>query len=1298
MVGLLQVTAACGGDVSSPGAAGTESGSSSGSGSGGGPGSGGAGGEPEFTVGSGIGLTGGGGAGPDPCDVAEPPPECFLPPDPACGDGERNQESEACDDGNTLPGDGCSGQCQVEPYWECTTPGEPCVITIACGDGILHPGEFCDDGNTAGGDGCSADCYYVDSSHVCPRPGEPCILLYRCGDGRVNGSEECEDGDDPPASGDGCDAECKREEGYQCSRPGQPCTRLPVCGNSAKETGEGCDDGNTASGDGCSSLCRQEPYYYCPTPGSPCELLIECGDGEVQPGELCDDGNTADGDGCSADCQVRDPSYVCPEPGEPCLLLYRCGDGRVNGSEQCDDGEAVPDSGDGCTADCRLEEGWVCRPGQPCTRRTYCGDGAVQVGEQCDDGGGASPEGGDGCTAQCKIELGWTCPPGGGVCTPPPAPVCGDGVIGGAEVCDDGDRPPAGGDGCSADCRTIEPGWDCSRVGFPCKTVCGDGIRIGAEQCDDGDAFPGDGCDETCKIEPGRVCTDSRPQDCRGFSVCGDGEREGTEVCDDGNASWHDGCTPDCKREPACTGGACTSECGDGILLPGDAAEQCDDGNNESGDGCSAECTVEAGYVCSVAPNEMRLPMVIRDFIGWCPESYSTGTSNSACDANLTDTITGHFDFEISPSTGAQLDGTVQPTLDAEGKPVNAYGNPFVTPSADNGWTSGQNNFRWWYRDNPNYNRTLVTTIDMIEAGAGSGRFVYERNPFWPVDADPPGTDPALDSLVADGLERTRDAGHNFYFTSEVRYWFQFTPDTTASNNPVLTFYGDDDVWVFIKNTLTADIGGIHGRAEESVTILDTGDARVTPCDDAGCPTRAAYNVDLNLEAGKVYEIVVFQAERHVTGSNYQLTLAGFSAGTSVCTPQCGVNPPVVTPGEECDDGTDNGTGYGKCNNCQLGSYCGDGVRNGPEQCDNGVNNSMYANASGACAPGCVNPPRCGDGSVNAPYEACDLGAGNTASGYGGCTTSCEIGPSCGDGAVNGAEQCDDGRNDGFYGTCNPNCTRAPRCGDRSVDEEWGEECDDPADPNCVACQLGAHCGDAVVQASYGEECDDGINNGGYGECAPMCLYGPRCGDGVVQPDEEDCDLGEDDNTGAYNGCDERCSYGPYCGDAIISGPETCDDGVNDGFYGSCFPDCTPAAQCGDSNVDEEWGEQCDPPNEATGCSDNCRLGAQCGDAVVQANIGEQCDDGVNDGGYGECGPQCKYGPRCGDAVVNGEEQCDDGDGNNTGGYGKCAPGCVYGPYCGDGERQALYEECDDGNNRSGDGCSSACEYDSQPL
>ncbi|MCL2326794.1 MAG: DUF4215 domain-containing protein, partial [Proteobacteria bacterium] len=94
-----------------------------------------------------------------------------------CGDGILDK-GEACDDGNTVSGDGCSADCsQVESEFDCPIPGEPCVWIGKgrCGDGILNVGEACDDGNTVSGDGCSADCKVVEEGYVCPVPGRPCV-------------------------------------------------------------------------------------------------------------------------------------------------------------------------------------------------------------------------------------------------------------------------------------------------------------------------------------------------------------------------------------------------------------------------------------------------------------------------------------------------------------------------------------------------------------------------------------------------------------------------------------------------------------------------------------------------------------------------------------------------------------------------------------------------------------------------------------------------------------------------------------------------------------------------------------------------------------------------------------------------------------------------------------------------------------------------------------------------------------------------------------------------------------------
>ena len=91
--------------------------------------------------------------------IAQPPVDAATPYDSAglgddvpqvalCGDGIL-QTGEACDDGNPVPGDGCSGVCTLEPGYICETPGAPCtaLVTQVCGNGLIEGSEACDDGN-----------------------------------------------------------------------------------------------------------------------------------------------------------------------------------------------------------------------------------------------------------------------------------------------------------------------------------------------------------------------------------------------------------------------------------------------------------------------------------------------------------------------------------------------------------------------------------------------------------------------------------------------------------------------------------------------------------------------------------------------------------------------------------------------------------------------------------------------------------------------------------------------------------------------------------------------------------------------------------------------------------------------------------------------------------------------------------------------------------------------------------------------------------------------------------------------
>jgi fibro-slime domain-containing protein len=603
-----------------------------------------------------------------------------------------------------------------------------------------------------------------------------------------------------------------------------------------------------------------------------------------------------------------------------------------------------------------------------------CADGILDPGEACDDGNDQS---GDGCEGNCMaVEKDFACPIPNQPCVSTVS--CGDRKITGSETCDDGNQAP--GDGCSAVCQ-LDAGWACPVTGARCvASQCGDGIVAGLEECDDGNPNSSDGCSASCAIEPGYKC-DTPNAPCQ-RTTCGDNVREGIEQCDDGNFNGGDGCSPLCQLEPVCVNGVCEARCGDGIKLP---SEECDDGNTRDFDGCSSTCKIEPGFSCEVLVLPPKLPIVLRDFVG----TRETG-SNQALQGN---TGPVHRDFEKYVDCAQDI----MPTLDADKKPVLKTRN---SPSRDSGnCVESAATFAQWYRSDSTINRTVVDELTFLPTNPNDPNptaFVFEDTSFFPLDGrgwnDP-----------ADLKEQLR-GGHNFHFTSELRYWF------TYKGGERLTFFGDDDVWVFINGKMAVDIAGLHSRLERSITLGVPG-ATDGDEDTFGYPNAD----DLGLTVGGIYEVIVFQAERHQTESQYKLTLENFLSARSVCRSVCGDGP--------ANDGRYNGCTA----QCTFGPRCGDGTlqaANG-EECDDGVNLTAYASSptSLACAPECKKPSYCGDAIVDSLF----------------------------------GEQCDDGLNTGAYGKCAPGCVIGPRCGDRIVQAEAGEQCDDgnrvPGEGCSASCQ-----------------------------------------------------------------------------------------------------------------------------------------------------------------------------------------------------------------------------------------------------
>lgn len=92
-------------------------------------------------------------------------PSCLLP---TCGDGFVRANQEECDDGNTTDTDTCNNLCRLNPAngnnnvtnnnTTNNNSNNNQTTQAVCGNNILEGSEACDDGGTVNGDGCSSAC------------------------------------------------------------------------------------------------------------------------------------------------------------------------------------------------------------------------------------------------------------------------------------------------------------------------------------------------------------------------------------------------------------------------------------------------------------------------------------------------------------------------------------------------------------------------------------------------------------------------------------------------------------------------------------------------------------------------------------------------------------------------------------------------------------------------------------------------------------------------------------------------------------------------------------------------------------------------------------------------------------------------------------------------------------------------------------------------------------------------------------------------------------------------------------
>jgi cysteine-rich repeat protein len=621
-------------------------------------------------------------------------------------------------------------------------------------------------------------------------------------------------------------------------------------------------------------------------------------------GDAAGAGGRSDGGGTGG-MGGADAGLPTDVPGTDTPTLVACGDGVLGGSETCDDGNTL--ANDGCSSACRLEPGASCpMPGRPCVVST-CGNGKTEPGERCDCG-----------TDSNNLPSG---------CKAPNGLFYGD------------------GQGCSKTCTAEPLCLDASGKTQACTTSCGDGNVDPGEACDDGNGFDGDGCSSKCVVEEGFTCATQVMQD---STTC----QSGTGQClrlpiiyrDFQAENVTSGGHPDFPFLGTKFGGSKPTT----ICVPAS-------GGPAKGYDSTTRCWgIMADSLLRGKPQPGPTKTCACQFSDW-----NMGNSNSS-------RIPGGYtmagnDSPLSDASGGIQGGNAGTTVN-----TTSTGGPYTGTLT--GFTSGTPggpiwkgtapaykdaaSFNQWFNDDPSVNRTFTGVLELASIGSNIYQYASKSHlaqggffpldqlnpsqatlcnlwPYWNHGSGQPfwttcsgdqylfiprvtSSDCVSGDTVDDGCWVTGVQGvkHDSYFTDETRYYFVYD----GAHGLSLSFYGDDDLFIFINGVLVLDLGGIHPQLPGKVTVQgDPGDAHVVEggCVDAAgnqigasagstacspgnvtpalqAATPADFRdrtVKLGLQNGRVYEIAIFGADRHPPESNYQLTLQGFTTKRSVCSP-----------------------------------------------------------------------------------------------------------------------------------------------------------------------------------------------------------------------------------------------------------------------------------------------------------------------------------------------------------------------------------------------------------------------------
>ena len=337
---------------------------------------------------------------------------------PICGDGIRHlwHSAEQCDDNGTAAGDGCGATCQIEAGFACSggsiTSKDTCASV--CGDGLRVGDEACDDGNTVSLEGCSGDCVSIEDGYTCAggssTSADACVPCHTsCAKCSGTSSTECTTCAaatpffSQDSQGASCLASCTPTGKYANATSGlcEPCEA--TCGTC---TGPARTDCLTCTSDATPLLHNGACVDACPDNGTfvevvgsqgtcvTCHASCETCSGAVSSSCLtCPSTGTMyyDDGACESACpagKYPDASNTCQACDVSCAT---CSAGVATSCTSCLPGGELDPSAGTCTTVCPLSMFLVVESGQP--------DGCVNCNSTCQTCLGSSTN----CTS-CKTE------------------------------------------------------------------------------------------------------------------------------------------------------------------------------------------------------------------------------------------------------------------------------------------------------------------------------------------------------------------------------------------------------------------------------------------------------------------------------------------------------------------------------------------------------------------------------------------------------------------------------------------------------------------------------------------------------------------------------------------------------------------------------------------------------------------------------------------------------------------------------------------------------------------------------